>query len=177
MLEALPLDGGGLGGGDKPPRANAEMKKHPIAGARDRARSLRRDMTDAEKSIWRILRLYQIDGHRFRRQVPLGHYIADFVCHDARLIIEIDGGQHQVSAPQGAKRTRFLQDRGIGFYASGTTRCCRTSKACVRRSPKTCGVTPSQPSPIEGEGFDNILDHSLRPPRPHGAEREVGSWQ
>jgi very-short-patch-repair endonuclease len=90
-------------------KAKASMRKHPIAGARDRARSLRRDMTDAEKSIWRILRLYQIDGHRFRRQVPLGHYIADFVC---RLIIEIDGGQHQGSAPQEAGRTRFLQDQG-----------------------------------------------------------------
>jgi very-short-patch-repair endonuclease len=69
-------------------------------------------MTDAEKSVWRILRLYQIEGHRFRRQVPLGRYIADFVCHDARLIIEIDGGQHQESAPQEAERTRFLQDQG-----------------------------------------------------------------
>ena len=88
------------------------MKKHPMAGARERARSLRRNMTDAEKSLWRISRLYQIDGHRFRRQVPLGRYIADFVCHDARLIIGIDGGQHQGSAPQKAARTRFLQDHG-----------------------------------------------------------------
>jgi very-short-patch-repair endonuclease len=69
-------------------------------------------MTDAEKSVWRILRLYQIDGHRFRRHVPLGRYIADFVCHDARPVIEIDGGQHQGSAPQEAERTRFLQDQG-----------------------------------------------------------------
>src|SRR5580704_7044471 len=53
---------------------------------------------------------------------------------------------------------------GTGFYASGTTRCCRTWKACVRRSLKSCGVTPSQPSPIEGEGFDNILDQRLRWP-------------
>ena len=142
------------------------MKKHPIAGARERARSLRRDMTDAEKSVWRILRLYQIDGHRFRRQVPLGRYIADFVCHDARLVIEIDGGQHQGSAPQEAERTRFLQDQGYRVLRFWNNGCCRTSKACVRRSPKPCGVTPSQPSPIEGEGFDNILDHRLRALRP-----------
>ena len=50
------------------PEVSAEMKKYPIAGAQDRARSLRREMTDAENSVWRILRLYQIDGHRFRRQ-------------------------------------------------------------------------------------------------------------
>lgn len=51
------------------------------------------NMTDAERSIWQILRSLQIDHHRFRRQVPFGLFIADFVCHDAPLIIEIDGGQ------------------------------------------------------------------------------------
>jgi very-short-patch-repair endonuclease len=69
-------------------------------------------MTDAEKSVWQILRSYQIEGHRFRRQVPLGHYIADFVCHDARLIIEIDGGQNDGESPQEAERTRFLKHQG-----------------------------------------------------------------
>jgi very-short-patch-repair endonuclease len=88
------------------------MKKHPVAGARDRARVLRRDMTDAEKRIWRILRSRQMDGHRFRRQVPIGSYIADFVCHDARLIIELDGGQHSGSSQLEADRSRFLQDQG-----------------------------------------------------------------
>jgi very-short-patch-repair endonuclease len=68
-------------------------------------------MTDAEKSLWRILRSGQINGHRFRRQVPLGRYIADFVCHDARLIIELDGGQHDGSR-QEAKRSHFLQGQG-----------------------------------------------------------------
>ena len=69
-------------------------------------------MTDAERSIWQILRSCQIDGHRFRRQVPLGRYIADYVCHDARLIIEVDGGQHDRSSPQEVERSRFLQDQG-----------------------------------------------------------------
>jgi very-short-patch-repair endonuclease len=69
-------------------------------------------MTDAERSIWRILRSAQMDGHRFRRQVPFGQYIADFVCHNVRLIIEIDGGQHERSSPDEAKRARFLEDQG-----------------------------------------------------------------
>jgi very-short-patch-repair endonuclease len=51
-------------------------------------------------------------GHRFCRQVPFGQYIADFVCHDARLIIEIDGGQHDRSSASEVKRTRFLEDQG-----------------------------------------------------------------
>ena len=88
------------------------MKKYPVDGAHDRARALRKNMTDAERSIWQILRSLQIDGHRFRRQVPFGRYIADFVCHDARLIIEIDGGQHDRSSPAETKRTRFLEDQG-----------------------------------------------------------------
>ena len=88
------------------------MKKHPTGGARDRARALRRNMTDAERSLWQILRSAQIDGHRSRRQVPFGRYIADFVCHDARLIIELDGGQHEEAPPQEAERSRFLQHQG-----------------------------------------------------------------
>ena len=90
----------------------APVKRHPVNGAYDRARALRQNMTDAERSIWRILRSAQMDGHRFRRQVPFGQYIADFVCHNARLIIEIDGGQHERSSPDEAKRTRFLEDQG-----------------------------------------------------------------
>jgi very-short-patch-repair endonuclease len=94
------------------PEQGAAVKSHPADGAHHRARALRRNMTDAERSIWRVLRLSQIDGHRFRRQVPLGPYIVDFVCHDARLIIEIDGGQHDRSSSGEAKRARFLQDQG-----------------------------------------------------------------
>ena len=59
-----------------------------------KARQLRQDMTDAEHALWRILRNRQFAGVKFRRQVSIGPYIADFVCYDARLVIEADGGQH-----------------------------------------------------------------------------------
>ena len=61
---------------------------------RDRARALRKRLTDAERHLWQRLRRKQIDGIRFRRQVPLGCYIVDFVCYEARVIVEVDGGQH-----------------------------------------------------------------------------------
>jgi very-short-patch-repair endonuclease len=93
-------------------RAGRDVKKHPIGGAHARARTLRRNMTEAERRLWQILRLNQIRGHRFRRQVPLGRYIADFVCHEARLIVEIDGGQHDHLSPREAERTLFLQSEG-----------------------------------------------------------------
>jgi very-short-patch-repair endonuclease len=69
-------------------------------------------MTDAERKLWRLLRLRQVSGHKFRRQVPLGRYIADFVCHEARLVIEVDGGQHDSAAPLETERTAFLQHEG-----------------------------------------------------------------
>ncbi|HMJ40436.1 MAG TPA: DUF559 domain-containing protein, partial [Verrucomicrobiae bacterium] len=79
-----------------------------------RARRLRRDMTDAERKLWFRLRRRQLDGHRFRRQVPIGGYIVDFVCLAERLVVEIDGGQHTEEANEvlDALRTRSLQDMG-----------------------------------------------------------------
>lgn len=83
------------------------MGGHPMSIAR--ARELRRHATDAESRLWTRLRRKQIDGHRFRRQVPLGPYIADFVCLEARLIVEVDGGQHSDRAENDAKRTAWLE--------------------------------------------------------------------
>jgi very-short-patch-repair endonuclease/predicted GNAT family N-acyltransferase len=88
------------------------MKKYPIAGAHTRARSLRRNMTEAEIAVWGLMRSRQIEGHRFRRQVPLGPYIVDFACHTARLIVEIDGGQHDQSSTEETERNRFLEGQG-----------------------------------------------------------------
>jgi very-short-patch-repair endonuclease len=92
--------------------ASAEMKKHPSEGARDRARALRRAMTEAEICVWRMLRARQMDQFRFRRQVPIGRYITDFVCHEARLVIEIDGGQHASTSPREVERNRFIEGQG-----------------------------------------------------------------
>jgi very-short-patch-repair endonuclease len=61
------------------------------------ARRMRRDMTEAEDRLWRELRSRRLDRIKFRRQVPIGSYIADFACLDARLIVEIDGSQHAES--------------------------------------------------------------------------------
>ena len=69
-------------------------------------------MTDAERHVWQVLRLRQMDGCKFRRQVPIGRYIADFTCHEARLIIEIDGGQHDPSESDEIERTQVLEHQG-----------------------------------------------------------------
>ncbi|MBS0457482.1 MAG: endonuclease domain-containing protein [Proteobacteria bacterium] len=69
-------------------------------------------MTDAERRLWRCLRMRQIDGGRFRRQHPVGPYILDFVCLERRLIVEVDGGQHQESVHD-AHRDAYLRTQGF----------------------------------------------------------------
>ena len=75
------------------------------------ARRLRANQTDAETVLWNRIRNRQIDGHKFARQVPIGHYICDFVCRERQIVIEVDGGQHAESAAD-AIRDRYLVDEG-----------------------------------------------------------------
>lgn len=60
----------------------------------NRARSLRREMSDEERILWVLLRDRRFAGFKFRRHVPLGDYVADFVCFERELIVELDGSQH-----------------------------------------------------------------------------------
>ena len=80
--------------------------------ASPRARSLRSNPTDAEKKLWSVLRRQQIDGHRFRRQHPIGGFVVDFVSLSEKLIIEVDGGQHAENVSADAERTAWLESRG-----------------------------------------------------------------
>ncbi|HLZ83426.1 MAG TPA: endonuclease domain-containing protein [Caulobacteraceae bacterium] len=77
-----------------------------------RARSLRADSTDAERKLWSVLRSRQLGGAKFRRQVPVDRYFADFACMDAKLIVELDGGQHADQQPYDDARTARLQEIG-----------------------------------------------------------------
>lgn len=78
----------------------------------ERARQLRRNMTDAERRLWSRLRRRKLHGRRFRRQHPIGPFIADFACPEEKLVIELDGGQHAERKEQDAARTRWLAARG-----------------------------------------------------------------
>jgi very-short-patch-repair endonuclease len=83
--------------------------------ARVRARALRQRQTDAEALLWSKLRARQILGLKFRRQHPLGNYFADFVCIEAGLIVELDGGQHANAANLAYDRERTEKLRSLGF--------------------------------------------------------------
>jgi very-short-patch-repair endonuclease len=82
--------------------------------SRQRARRLRRDATEAEKRLWLELRKLELEGSHFRRQVPIGPYIADFACMAAHLLIELDGSQHGEDRNQAYddRRTRWLEKEG-----------------------------------------------------------------
>jgi very-short-patch-repair endonuclease len=82
--------------------------------ANERARALRKSMSDAESKLWQELRLRQVDAVRFRRQHPIGRYIVDFVCLEKRLIVEVDGEQHTQGAhvAHDERRDRWLSAEG-----------------------------------------------------------------
>lgn len=77
-----------------------------------KARELRRNQTDAEAALWKRLRGRGLGRYKFRRQVPVGPYVADFLCKEAMLIVEIDGGQHAEQVEYDRFREEFLRTHG-----------------------------------------------------------------
>ncbi|MBW7902488.1 MAG: endonuclease domain-containing protein [Rhodocyclaceae bacterium] len=134
------------------------------------AKKLRQDMTDAERLLWRHLRAHRLVGEKFRRQQPLGPYVVDFVHFGARLVIEVDGGQHNGSErdrlrdawlkAQGFKVVRFWNDEVLlrtedvlaaiwGALASPSP----PTPLPSRERGADSGATSSLPSPLAGEGL------------------------
>src|SRR3989338_6704303 len=85
-----------------------DRRKRPI----EDARSLRRRQTKAEEHLWQYLRNRQLCGFKFRRQVPFGPFVADFLCAEAQLIIELDGRTHVGREQYDRKRTAYLESHG-----------------------------------------------------------------
>ncbi|KGP62206.1 hypothetical protein EP47_08925 [Legionella norrlandica] len=76
------------------------------------AKSLRQRSTDAEIHLWYYLRAHRLKGYKFKRQVPIGNYIVDFVCIQKKLIIELDGGQHLLNKEYDEERNIYLGSLG-----------------------------------------------------------------
>ena len=111
------------------------------------ARKLRNECTDAERKLWYGLRGRQVEGFRFRRQVPLGPYVVDFVCPRARLIVELDGGQHLDDQAYDAVRTARLGAMGyrvIRFWNHDVLQRTDDVLAEIHRQ-LTEGMTPPNP--------------------------------
>jgi adenine-specific DNA-methyltransferase len=81
--------------------------------SRDRARELRRGQTDAETHLWEALRGRRLEGWKWRRQAPVGPFIVDFLCLEAAVAVELDGGIHAEQADRDARRDAYLKRRGL----------------------------------------------------------------
>jgi very-short-patch-repair endonuclease len=125
-----------------------------------RARELRRNATDAERKLWYQLRRRQVEGFRFRRQVPLGPYIVDFACLSAKLIVELDGGQHgeDENIAKDAKRTAWLNSQGfrvIRFWNLDVLQNMEGAWDAIAAALAESGATPHpNPPPQGGRGYD-----------------------
>ncbi len=117
----LPLPLAGEGWGECVPASEVDMveQKSPNrkvpSRLRSNARALRKNSTDAERILWSALRDHRLNGAGFRRQVPIENYVADFVCHAARLVIELDGGQHFSDRAEqaDARRSTVIEAKGL----------------------------------------------------------------
>jgi very-short-patch-repair endonuclease len=115
----LPLAGEGWGGGAAASEVSMADENNPTwkvsTKLRSNARALRKNSTDAERLLWAALRGHRLNGASFRRQVPIQNYIADFVCHAALLVIELDGGQHFSNQAEQKDGTRSAVIEAKGF--------------------------------------------------------------
>ena len=130
------------------------------------ARNMRAAPTDAEATLWRQLRAHRFAGHKFKRQQPIGNYIVDFVCFEARLVVEVDGGQHNESVADEA-RDEWLEARGYRVMRFWNNDVMGNLDGVLLTILNQ--LTPSpQPLPREGGG----AGISSLPPRGRGTEGE-----
>ena len=118
-----------------------------------KARLLRQESTDAERAMWKVLRNRQFVGQKFRRQVPIGRYVVDFVCLEKRLIVELDGGHHQMREDYDCERTRWLTVQGFRVIRFWNNQVLAGLVFVQEALLAELETAPSpQPSPVRGEG-------------------------
>jgi very-short-patch-repair endonuclease len=122
------------------------------------AKQLRKDMTDAEKKLWYALRDRRFENFKFRRQVPIGKYIADFICQDCKLIVEVDGSQHEGSEHD-KERDAWLTSVGyrvLRFWNIDTFKALDGTLLAIldalNETPHPSRAVRATPSPSRGEG-------------------------
>ncbi|MFC6802233.1 endonuclease domain-containing protein [Deinococcus caeni] len=126
-----------------------------------RARQLRRDQTPEERVVWRELRAGQL-GLKFRRQWPVGGYVVDFVCFEARLIVELDGGQHAEESARAydAARTAVLEAGGFTVLRFWNNEVRQNLPGVLDSIDRHCRQQDVLPSPggrgVGGEGASRL---------------------
>jgi very-short-patch-repair endonuclease len=139
----LPLGEGGPQGRMR--AALARRYAMPDNRQKGRSRALRRNMTDAEMRLWKLLRDRRLMGAKFRRQVPVGPYIVNFYCHDSRLVVEADGGQH-LDSHHDAVRTAFLEQRGLKVVRFWNDQILKESSSVMEQILTLTSTLPPSPA-------------------------------
>ncbi len=127
-------------------------RTQPRPALRTYAKRMRAEPTQAEQKLWWHLRhRLSLDGTHFRRQVRFGHYIADFVSHGAKLVIEVDGGQHDERALADAKRSRFIEAQGYRVLRFWNNDVLKNIDGVLEEIHRVITTTPTpNPSPQGG---------------------------
>jgi very-short-patch-repair endonuclease len=112
------------------------------------ARRLRRAQTDAERKLWSRLRDRQICGAKFRRQHPIGKYIADFCCVESKLIVELDGSQHGPENESDRSRTQAIERLGYRVLRFWDNEVLKDSVAVLEKIMQT--IEEPSPFPLPG---------------------------
>jgi very-short-patch-repair endonuclease len=147
---------------------------------RDFAKTLRQNMTDAERLLWKHLRAHRYSGQKFRRQQPIGPYIVDFVHFGSRLIVECDGGQHNEN-PVDKRRDAWLQAQGFHVLRFWNHDILHQTESVLSTLFDILSPLSPNPSPTRGEGDSGGSTHRTQTnattplsPRGRGAGGEGG---
>jgi very-short-patch-repair endonuclease len=120
-----------------------------------RARELRRQLTAAERLLWAQLRNRRPGGYKFRRQYPIGPYVADFICFEARLVVEVDGETHDLTEERDARRDAWFAAQGFRVLRIRNEEVRANLSGVVATICSACETEPDAspcPSPARGEG-------------------------
>ena len=112
------------------------------------ARYLRKSLTEPERRLWKALRDRRCNGLKFRRQVPIGRYIVDFICLESRLIIEVDGGQHARRRKHDLARTAYLQSQGFRVLRFWNNEIRENLVGVLDVIARSATVQPPHPDPL-----------------------------
>ena len=154
--------------------------KNPKPQTLANAKSLRTNQTEAEARLWYHLRAHRFTGLKFKRQKPVGRYIADFVCWEHRLIIELDGGQHADQATYDRERDAWLRSQGYAVLRFWNDDVMQQLDGVLEQIRCAVGPSPLAPPPARSTPVGTPLlrsDPSAVPRAGEGKSKERGGHE
>ena len=133
------------------------MRNQAFSNTHTNARALRAGMTDSERKLWARLRMEQL-GVKFRRQHPLGNYVADFACLAPKLIVELDGSQHADRAAYDSRRDAYFREHGFAVLRFATDEPFKNMDGVLTAIAEQLGLVGERPHPNlppKGEGVNS----------------------